>query len=77
MVNTLDQFAFFLEKAINFTNFRENNVLVSINEQKLTDKKESFEISEKMIKIRQRQTIISIQYPTDMKYEETATTGHF
>ena len=65
MVNTLDQFAFFLEKVINFTNFRENNVLVSINEQKLTEKKESFEISEKMIKIRQRQTIISIQYPTE------------
>ena len=35
MVNTLDQFAFFLGKAIKFTNFRENNdALVSINEQK-------------------------------------------
>ena len=34
MANTLDQFAFFPEKAINFTNFRENDVLVSINEQK-------------------------------------------
>ena len=54
MVNTLDQFAFSLEKAINFTNFRENNdVLVLINEQKLTEKKGKFEMSEKMIKIRQ------------------------